>query len=50
MPRDIVRWKYVMEMPYWHDIQQTIEVHGDTEQIKTSSSAIYSENTIFQHG
>ena len=24
MPRNIIRWKYVMEIPYWHDIQQTI--------------------------
>ena len=50
MPQNIIRWKYVMEMPYWYDIQQTIEIHGDIEQTKTLSSAIYSENSIFQHG
>ena len=24
-----------MEMPYWHDIQQIIDIHGDNEQTKT---------------
>ena len=50
MPRDIIRWKYVMEMPYWHDLQPIIEMHDDIEQTKTLSSTIYSENAIFQHG
>ena len=31
-----------MEMPYWYDIEQSIEIYGDTEQIKTLSSTIYS--------
>ena len=34
MPRDMIRWKYVMEMPYWHDIQQTIEMHGILNKLK----------------
>ena len=36
-----------MEIPYWHDIQQTTEIHRDIEQTKTLSSAIYIENTKY---
>ena len=38
-----------MEMPYWYDIEQTIEIYGDTKQIKTLSYTLGREYRVMRN-